>query len=110
MKINILLLLLLPSLVYAEYKVPLADDQQSSPPVISGPVLNVTGNTVTIKSEGKKVNVLTNGDTQIFTEYGGHVLINQICNLENIEIWYNHPNANIKTDIAIAIRVQRKCP
>lgn len=109
MKYKILLLLLFPSLVFAAYKVPVADDQQSSPPVISGSVLNVIDNTVTIEREGKEIEILTNSETHVFTEFGGHAFVNQICKHQNIEVWYNSPNANIKTDFAISIRIPKKC-
>ena len=110
MKITILFsIVLFSSQVFAEYKIPVADSQESSPPIITGKVISISGSSLTVLSNDKEIKVLINRNTQIFTVYGGYVFLSQICSSENIEIWYNNPTDNILNTAAAAIRVPRKC-
>ncbi len=105
----LIILLLFPCFVLAEYKLPVADDQESSPPAITGNVKSINGNILIIESGSEEVSVFTNNDTHVFTVYGGFVLVSEICKHTEIEIWYKSPEENIKTTFAAAIRVPYKC-
>ena len=104
-----LVCLLLPGAAFAGYKIPNLDDRESSPPVITGEVLEIIGNILIVESRGEEVSVLTNSDTHIFSVYGGLVLLQEICERSNIAIWYQSPEVNIKIASAVSIRVPRTC-
>lgn len=106
---TLLLCLLLPGVGHAGYKIPSLDDRESSPPVISGEVLEIIGNILVVESRGEKVSVLTNSDTHIFSVYGGLVFLNEICERSNIAIWYHSPEANFRIASAVSIRVPSTC-
>ncbi len=101
--------LLFSGILYAGYDVPTIDQRESSPPTVSGEVLEIIGNILLVESRGREISVLTNSDTHIFTDYGGLVLLHEICERSNIAIWYQSPRANIKIAAAVSIRVPSTC-
>ena len=106
---TLLVLLLFPCFAIAEYKVPIPDNLDSSPPGITGKVISVSGNVLNVESDGNEVSVLINSSTSIFTVYGGFVSLNQVCKHSDIEIWYANPDENMESAFAAAIRVPYKC-
>lgn len=105
----LILALLFPALLAAEYRVPSIDQRESSAPVITGRVIEVSGNLLIVASGGAEVSVLTNRDTHIFTSYGGLVLFDEICPGSALDIWFRSPDANVKISPAVAIRVPATC-
>ncbi len=105
----LIILLLLPCTALAQYKVPSADDRESSPPSVSGKVLDISGNIIIVESRGKEVSVLTNFDTHIFTSYGGIVYLHEICRNSRIDVWYASPDENPRIAYAVSIKVPETC-
>ena len=105
----VLLALLLPAALAAEYRVPSIDERNSSAPVITGNVIEISGNILVVASGGGEVSVLTNRDTHIFTGYGGLVLLDEICPGAAIDIWFRSSDANVRIAPAAAIRVPGTC-
>ena len=103
------LCLLFPCIVFAGYDIPNIDDRTSSPPTVSGEVLEIIGNILLIESRGEEISVLTDSNTHIFTDYGGLVLLHEICERSSIAIWYQSPQANIRIASAVSIRVPSTC-
>ena len=101
--------LLFPCIVFAGYDVPTIDDRKTTPPMVSGKVLEIIGNVLLVESRGKEISVLTDSSTHIFTVYGGLVLLHEICARSNIAIWYQSPEANIRIASAVSIRVPNTC-
>ena len=110
MKIRALVIaLLLPGAVLAGYDIPTIDNRQSSPPTLSGEVLEIIGNVLLVESRGEEISVLTDVNTHIFTHYGGLVLLHEICERSDIAIWYHTPGANPRIASAVSIRVRSTC-
>lgn len=105
----LLIALLLPCFAMAEYRVPSVDSPESSPPTVSGTVIDINGNILQVESAGNELSVLTNRATHIFTSYGGIVYLNEICQPSAIEIWYRDPGSNPKIAYAASIRLFRTC-
>ena len=63
-----LVCLLLPGAAFAGYKIPNLDDRESSPPVITGEVLEIIGNILIVESRGEEVYVNDDGDLVIGSE------------------------------------------
>ncbi len=106
---SFLLALLFPCALFAGYDIPTIDDRESSPPTVSGEVLEIIGNVLLVQSRGEEISVLTDSNTHIFTFYGGLVLLHEICESSNIAIWYPDPDANVRIASAVSIRVPSTC-
>lgn len=108
-RLSLIALLMIPAIACAEYKVPSADDRESSPPSVSGKVIELSGNLIIVDSRGQEISVLTNADTHIFTSYGGIIYLHEICPDSKIEIWFRSPDENPKIAYAVSIRVPESC-
>lgn len=103
-KVTILLTLCLFSgLAFAEVIAPSPDNSEASEPTIKGTIKSVNGNIIQIVSGKNTVNILTDKSTQLFTEFGGRVLLSQLCISGKIEVWHEERAP------AMAIRVPKKC-
>lgn len=106
---GLLILLFLPGVTFAEYRIPSADQREASPPLVSGRILEISGNIIIVQRGGEEVSVLTGFDTHIFTTYGGVLQLDELCDDSSIKVWYSRPDANARIATAVSIEVPRSC-
>ena len=106
---SLLIVLCLPGIAFAEYRVPSADIREASPAQVSGEILDISGNIVIVHKRGEEISVLTGFDTHIFTTYGGILRLQELCKGSNIQVWYRTPDANVRISTAVSIKVPESC-
>ncbi len=107
--LNLAVLMLWSASASAEYRVPTVDAPESSAPSISGETTEIIGNMLIVQRGDEEISVLTDGETHIFTFYGGVVLLHEICPGSKIDIWYPNAGANRRIATAASIRVPTTC-
>ena len=108
------LLLVLPALGCAAYRIPAADGTVSSPspPSLEGVVVSASAQELTIRTvvgaslESPPVHVSINPHTAIFTGFGGYVQGAGTLAGKAVKVWFTHKKVPVPPAVPVAAAVE----